>query len=80
MIRSRTTAKMLATIGGYFWMPCPVCDHPFAGFESGEEALMVDPSSGWAVCDKPPCQQEAKRRSDAMYAARGIQIVRVPRS
>lgn len=39
-IKPRILAKFLAWLLGYFWLPCPICGKPFAGFEA-EGQLMV---------------------------------------
>jgi hypothetical protein len=31
----RPWARLRAFLGGYFWMPCPVCDRMFGGHEDG---------------------------------------------
>lgn len=61
MIRNRKTAKELAERNGYFWLPCPVCKEPFAGFEHGEFSVMETPGSGTVACGKPECQAVAKK-------------------
>jgi hypothetical protein len=33
MLRPRFLARFLAWLGGYFWIPCPLCGRYFAGFE-----------------------------------------------
>lgn len=65
MIQPRFIAKFLASAGGYFWLPCPICDEPFAGFEWGES--IVTGSSGRGVCSKPSCCEEARRRSSPRF-------------
>lgn len=72
MIRPRILSKILADIGGYFWLPCPVCHEPFAGFEWGDESLMETLDRGTGVCSKPACVAEARRRNEA----RSVRIVR----
>lgn len=76
MIRPRILAKVLADIDGYFWLPCPICHEPFAGFEWGRESLMRDLSSGEGVCSKPSCMAETRRRNEELYDALGIRIER----
>jgi hypothetical protein len=34
--RNRALAKMAATLGGFFWMPCPACGVEFGGHEWGD--------------------------------------------
>lgn len=62
MVRPRFLAKFLANIQGYFWLPCPICKEPFAGFEWGE--TIYKGSHGQGVCSKPECMAEARRLSD----------------
>jgi hypothetical protein len=76
MIRPRWVARFWAWFAGYFWLPCPICHEPFAGFEWGTESLMTSTSGGIGVCSKPECQDEARRRSDEMYASHGMRIIR----
>lgn len=66
MIRPRIIAKILARLGGYFWLPCPICNEPFAGFEWRGEAIMKG-NRGQGVCNKPACCAEAQRRSDRQF-------------
>jgi hypothetical protein len=61
MIRPRWLAKVLADVGGYFWLPCPICKEPFAGFEWGESIMTGNLGQG--VCSKPECGAEARKRS-----------------
>lgn len=79
MIHPRWLAFTLAKLGGYFWLPCPICDQPFAGFEASSAALMTSLSDGFLVCGKPECKAEASRRSEEAYAKRGIRIVEAVR-
>ncbi len=65
-IKPRFLAQMLAAVGGYYWLPCPICHEPHAGFESNE-CWDTNPGGGHMVCNKPECEQEAKRRSKAMW-------------
>ena len=50
MIKRRWLAKLLANVGGYFWMPCPICHEPFAGFEWGQESIQETVCTGTGVC------------------------------
>jgi len=60
-IKPRILAKFLAWLLGYFWLPCPICGKPFAGFEA-EGQLMVTVCSGWCTC--ADCIDEAIRRNE----------------
>jgi hypothetical protein len=77
MIHPRWFARLVASIGGYFWLPCPICNEPFAGFEWGEESLRQTFATGIGVCSKPSCVAEAKRRNEVFYAARGIRVAKL---
>lgn len=58
----RWVARLLAFLGGYFWLPCPLCRRPFAGFEWPlGESLMVDWFRAEGVC--PDCVLESRRRN-----------------
>jgi hypothetical protein len=74
IIHPRFLARLLAFFGGYFWLPCPICHKPFAGFEWGEASIMLTPSSGQGVCSKPSCVAEAKRLNKKFYADNDTQI------
>ena len=75
MIRPRFVAQAAACIGGYFWLPCPICKEPFAGFEWGSESLMTSASRGIGVCSKPGCEAEARKRNATI---RGIPVAFSP--
>jgi hypothetical protein len=32
-MRMRTMNKLFASVAGYFWTPCPICDQYFGGHE-----------------------------------------------
>ena len=74
MIYPRFLARFIAWFGGYFWLPCPVCKKPFAGFETlaGAGCVVVKEEDGdhmYAVCPRPSCQaQGEKNRMDYMQA------------
>lgn len=62
MIYPRFLAQFLAWLGGYFWLPCPVCKENFAGFEAdaGWGAVPVEEADGthmYCVCSKAACAQ-----------------------
>ncbi len=67
MIYPRFLAQFLAWLGGYFWLPCPVCKEPFAGFETdpGCGAVVVQEADGehaYCVCARPACAAEGQRQ------------------
>lgn len=57
--------KIVANTFGYFWLPCPICDEPFAGFEwvSGH-TIYRRGQYGKGVCYKPECSHKAEEMSD----------------
>jgi len=69
MVYPRWLARLWAKLMGYFWLPCPVCGDPFAGFEWGEHSMMDGPHAGAGVCAKPACQQIAKESSERFWAS-----------
>ena len=70
----RWLAYVIAKLGGYFWIPCPVCGDGFAGFEVGSHTSGVqhrDEGDGTRsykiVCNKGKCQAEARRQTNVQY-------------
>ena len=59
-IHPRALARFLAWLSGYFWLPCPVCREPFAGFEWPLGVALYTDSGQWGVCSKPRCVEAAK--------------------
>lgn len=49
--------KIRAYLGGYFWLPCPICGEEFGGFECGEQSY-----HGRVVCYKIKCNVSAAVR------------------
>ncbi len=42
-----------AKAGGYFWLPCAVCDEYFGGNEwNGEDSFYIEQGSACGVCSK----------------------------
>lgn len=66
MIYPRFLAQFWAWLNGYFWLPCPLCKEPFAGFESvGGAAVVVKEADGdhmYCVCPRASCQAEGHRQ------------------
>ena len=67
MIYPRFLAQFFAWLGGYFWLPCPLCKQPFAGFEAdpGWGAVVVEEADGqhmYCVCARPECAAEGRRQ------------------
>lgn len=57
---------MRAHVGGYFWMPCPLCGRMFGGHEKGG-TLMRDMCSGQMTCANSDCMVEAERRNKTIF-------------
>lgn len=80
MMWPRFIARFFAWLGGYFWLPCPICKEPFAGFESsmGGECVVVKEADGehmYCVCLKPSClAQGEKNRMDYFQARWATQL------
>ncbi len=67
MIYPRFIARFFAWLLGYFWLPCPVCKEPFAGFECSPPSagVIVEEADGqhmYGVCLKPGCMAEGQRQ------------------
>lgn len=59
-MRHRALNRLLARLGGYFWLPCPLCGQPFGGHEwhdvDGLSSIVNvpgNPGSGRGIC--PDC-------------------------
>ncbi len=54
--RIRWVHKLLAQLGGYFWLPCPLCGRQFAGHEVGSRAVYETDviGAGKGIC--PACE------------------------
>jgi hypothetical protein len=59
MTRWRWWAWLRSFAGRYFWLPCPLCRKPFAGYESAADGLMADWYSQTLVCKN--CGPAAQR-------------------
>jgi len=64
MIRPRFLARLCAFLGGYFWLPCPICGKYFAGFETSTQGLVITQGLGQCVCSHPECVAAAKKQTD----------------
>ncbi len=53
-----------AYLGGYFWLPCPICGEMFGGQEE-HGRLCLKNESGWRTCIN--CAKEARKRSEESY-------------
>ncbi len=49
----RAVHHLIAAVGGYFWIPCPVCGEPFGGHEWTESIPEEGAMGGKAIC--PQC-------------------------
>ena len=62
---------LIATIGGYFWLPCPICGKSFGGHEwqtdKPNSTIMTSWSTGTGVC--PKCHDKAKEYNGEWMAA-----------
>jgi hypothetical protein len=68
--RPRWLQALIAHLGGYFWLPCPICGENFGGHEWGDESLYIGGGSGWGVCAN--CGDEARERSDKVHKSEGV--------
>lgn len=67
MIYPRWLAQIWAYFLGYFWIPCPVCREPFAGFEASSSPMANHRVENGehvseVTCSKPACIAEAGRQ------------------
>ncbi len=44
--------KLRANLFGYFWMPCPICNEYFAGFEIGNGHVVMEDGTKKVCCKK----------------------------
>jgi predicted RNA-binding Zn-ribbon protein involved in translation (DUF1610 family) len=51
-----------AFLGGYFWLPCPICGENYGGHEWTGGSLMTSETAGKMVC--PDCNEIARMRDD----------------
>lgn len=70
-MKNRRWNRFRAWIGGYFWLPCPLCGREFGGHEVRQgETLWLSPLEGRCVC--PDCGPEARRRSESLRHQRPV--------
>ena len=56
----RWLQELIASRGGFFWLPCPLCGENFGGHEWSEDSsLMIQEGFYKGVCDN--CTDKAKR-------------------
>lgn len=66
--RQQMFRKVRATLGGYFWLPCPRCGTMFGGHEAvfcGWTTPDAAPGIHKGVC--PPCGREIRASNMAEY-------------
>ena len=51
---SRIWVRGRAALGGYFWLPCPVCGDPFGGHELGGGDLLLEQGHSAVTCPRCP--------------------------
>ena len=57
----RTSIRFLiAKIGGYFWLPCPICGRMFGGFEIAPRGL-IDRMEGGVTIGRAVCKKCGSR-------------------
>lgn len=49
-MKFRALNRMIAFIGGYFWLPCPCCGQNFGGHEWGYTNDYPDSIDGKGIC------------------------------
>lgn len=64
----RRLNHLYAQLTGYFWLPCPICGEMFGGHECGTQSLLKDWYMGDVVCNRPACNEEAKRRNQQLFS------------
>ena len=62
--RPRFVHRAYATLAGYFWLPCVLCDRPFGGHESGGDIPdpLTGPGRGITICSRCTCARAAAER------------------
>lgn len=66
----RQIARLRALLGGYFWLPCPICKEPFAGYEWGKDghpSIYRSGGGGIGHCPKKSCHAEAARQNSVTF-------------
>lgn len=67
MIYPRFLARILAFLGGYFWLPCSLCGKNFAGFEWGFADGPCHDEDGKGTCSRKDC---LRRGAEIRYKSR----------
>lgn len=73
-LKHRWWARFRAAIGGYFFLPCPICGEMFGGHEWKGGSIYPYPGSpghGVGIC--PACNREGRDETDSqIYKMAGV--------
>ena len=64
--------RLKANMGGYFWLPCPMCGKMYGGHENGSD--MLDPNDlfkGKITCADPECIKRVEEYNKRIREIRG---------
>lgn len=56
--RCRTFHRLYAELFGFFWLPCPRCDRPFGGHETGKDIPDPTRPPGWGLSICSQCSKD----------------------
>lgn len=84
IMKHRTFNKWYAKLGGYFWIPCPICEQMFGGHESKanysipraqytDNKLQISRYSGRLVC--PDCGKSALIQIGSEFASEIVYVI-----
>jgi len=62
--RPRFLNAIAAYLGGYLWLPCPICNEKFAGYES-TEIIFDSWTTGKMVCWR--CSEKAAEKNAEFF-------------
>lgn len=65
----RWFARLRAFWGGYFWLPCPICDKNFGGHETGSRGLYIGDSLFESVCTKCVAEADFRNKCNPDYVS-----------
>ena len=65
MLRPRWLARFLAFVGGYFWLPCPLCNQMFAGFEVSHLPFLDMAINRKLACEN--CTDLVRKHNDKIW-------------
>jgi hypothetical protein len=63
--KPRWLEHLKATIGGYFWLPCPICGEYFGGHEKDSGSWYQGQGGGAVVCVNCSKEGEARGRIES---------------